>query len=939
MICFFEKSKNRKIPTISNIQKLNIIAVMFTFSFSSAFAATSYTLDDYATALTAEKTAQLGYMNSAKIQAVNSYKYDEDGFTTEGYMKAAYEAAADEVIADATKLMDDAINTVLNDKDWPKATAADKTVVSAAYASLGDITTATGMKVALEKKADTLNKTQAPLTKTFVEGKLNVDMSKYDTTNKKYEGLTAAQAVQKAVDKAKEAIDKAAADKTKTDADKNAAYKDAYSQFKTDMAQIKTIDDEKYSDDINAGTVEAAVEAYAKAALDDIYAALSNADNFASGVTLETMKADDTADFSKLVADNGTLKAFWEANKTTTNKGEFFGVEIANITKVTRTEVAAVAAAYKNAVAAAKAPVKAYANGDVTKVTKLDTTAKRLAVLANATKAVEKYADVKAYGDKMKAAYEYGIKKYDDTAVEAAVKAAEQLVYDDLNQDVYDTKEAKAYIDAAAAKENLTLTLSNFEAQKFRKAIQDAAKKMYKDGTTAREVQVKVAYGDDKTADADLVYLKGTYDNTAATATKWDSIAKAAVADLLDAQSYDEITKIMADAATDFGKLLKAADAADVKAARDSYKAALVNYGTLKASLLNDSKAYPKATIDAAVAQGQKLIDKATTVDAVKAAYADAQAIIDGVKTADELKAAKEAVEKQIAALPYTSKLTEADKAAVKAAYDAYAAYKNMPGATEVSNKALLQEKYNKVNELAAKTIDDKAKALNKQLKTFGPTIKTMSDADKAAMAALKAEADAVKAEAKALNKEIKNVNDDYDGFLNAVSMPEYDKLASEDFAAAVAADALVKLTKAAKEGATVEEMNEALAAYKALTDRQRYEIDETALPLIKVVESKLGAEVKALKITTGSKAKKGSITVSWTVKGNASLADGFQVWKSTKKNSGFKKAFTTKKQSYKNTKGLKKGTRYYYKVRAYKVVDGKNVYSDWSNKAIRKAK
>ena len=192
---------------------------------------------------------------------------------------------------------------------------------------------------------------------------------------------------------------------------------------------------------------------------------------------------------------------------------------------------------------------------------------------------------------------------------------------------------------------------------------------MYKDGTKATDPQVKVSYGDDKTADADLVYLKGTYDSTAA--DKWASIAKDAVADLKDAQSYDEITKIMADAATDFGKLLKAADAADVKAARDSYKAALVNYGTLKASLLNDSKAYPKATIDAAVAQGQKLIDKATTVDAVKAAYADAQAIIDGVKTADELKAAKEAVEKQIAALPYTSKLTEADKATVKAAYDA----------------------------------------------------------------------------------------------------------------------------------------------------------------------------------------------------------------------------------------------------------------------------
>ena len=59
------------------------VAVMFTFSFGTAMAAT-YTLDDYASALTAEKTAQLGYMNSAKIQAVNSYTSDEDGYATGG---------------------------------------------------------------------------------------------------------------------------------------------------------------------------------------------------------------------------------------------------------------------------------------------------------------------------------------------------------------------------------------------------------------------------------------------------------------------------------------------------------------------------------------------------------------------------------------------------------------------------------------------------------------------------------------------------------------------------------------------------------------------------------------------------------------------------------------------------------------------------------------
>ena len=48
---------------------LLVIAVMFTFSFSSAFAATSYTLDDYATALTAEKTAQLSAGRQTAVEA------------------------------------------------------------------------------------------------------------------------------------------------------------------------------------------------------------------------------------------------------------------------------------------------------------------------------------------------------------------------------------------------------------------------------------------------------------------------------------------------------------------------------------------------------------------------------------------------------------------------------------------------------------------------------------------------------------------------------------------------------------------------------------------------------------------------------------------------------------------------------------------------------
>ena len=83
-------------------------------------------------------------------------------------------------------------------------------------------------------------------------------------------------------------------------------------------------------------------------------------------------------------------------------------------------------------------------------------------------------------------------------------------------------------------------------------------------------------------------------------------------------------------------------------------------------------------------------------------------------------------------------------------------------------------------------------------------------------------------------------------------------------------------------------------------------------------------------------------MTINWKVTGDASGVEAFEIWKSTKKSSGFKKSFTTtngEKRSYKNTKELKKGTRYYYKVRAIAYVEGVKVTSDWSNKAYRIAK
>ena len=92
-------------------------------------------------------------------------------------------------------------------------------------------------------------------------------------------------------------------------------------------------------------------------------------------------------------------------------------------------------------------------------------------------------------------------------------------------------------------------------------------------------------------------------------------------------------------------------------------------------------------------------------------------------------------------------------------------------------------------------------------------------------------------------------------------------------------------------------------------------------------------AKVSSLKLT----AKNDAMALSWkTVKG----ADGYQIISSTSKNfKKNKKTLYIKKQSTKKTtlKKLKSGKKYYVKIRAYKKVNGKNVFGAYSS--IKNAK
>ena len=326
----------------------------------------------------------------------------------------------------------------------------------------------------------------------------------------------------------------------------------------------------------------------------------------------------------------------------------------------------------------------------------------------------------------------------------------------------------------------------------------------------------------------------------------------------------------------------------------------------------------------------------------IKALKDEGVKIAQALPTVDAVKAAKKAVKAAIDALP--TKATIADLAAVQAASDALAAYNDLttPGNVDVTA-------YNSA-------ITNIVNAYNSQ---FAQQVAKVSETDEAAIKAALADIDAALDALKKL--EDANYSDVYmkglktklNGYLDKIRATE--KKAVEDAIKAIP----LNVTEADK--ATVVKARELYDAYVAkYNDYEHLYAPETGcddpythgyaagdinIDELTAAETVLGLNavdpaelVKGLKITAKSTAKKGSITVKWTVKGEADI-DGFEVWKSTKHSKGYKKAFTTTKKTYKNSKGLKKGTRYYYKVRAYKVIDGVKVTSDWSNKARRVAK
>ena len=94
---------------------------------------------------------------------------------------------------------------------------------------------------------------------------------------------------------------------------------------------------------------------------------------------------------------------------------------------------------------------------------------------------------------------------------------------------------------------------------------------------------------------------------------------------------------------------------------------------------------------------------------------------------------------------------------------------------------------------------------------------------------------------------------------------------------------------------------------------------------------------VTSTRLTVQTGAKKNAVTVSWK-KPKTFKPKGYQVYASAKKAGTYKRIRTTGKLSYVDS-GLKSGTKRYYKVRAYAMINGTKFYSKWSSVKAAAAK
>ena len=309
---------------------------------------------------------------------------------------------------------------------------------------------------------------------------------------------------------------------------------------------------------------------------------------------------------------------------------------------------------------------------------------------------------------------------------------------------------------------------------------------------------------------------------------------------------------------------------------------------------------------------------------------------------------AANAVNGSIEALPDTDKLTLEDAEAVKAAQDAY------DGLTDDQKKLISSENKFKIA-LASATISKlEAEARADAAESAASDLQTQLTAAQNALTAANNRVSELEGTVNGLQKDLSDaqaaVTEAQNKYNQLKTESDADKAelaqAKEDLETARAAEAEAKSSlkkaqddlTAAKAAQTeaedaLKKAKEDLVAAAAKVEEAQGDAEKQAAEIAELKEKNaiLNKTIKKFK----AKAKKKSALVSWKKVGSGFT---YEVYRSTDPTKTFKKVATVKKVKT-TVKKLKKGKTYYFKVRAFKKVGGKKVYTGYSNIAKVKIK
>ena len=428
-------------------------------------------------------------------------------------------------------------------------------------------------------------------------------------------------------------------------------------------------------------------------------------------------------------------------------------------------------------------------------------------------------------------------------------------------------------------------------------------------------------------------------------ASAWDgerqekviAIQEQATEDILNAETVAEVDELVEKAQADMDAILTI-DQIEKLTERINTQLDLLDYEKNFRSyydIVTPSTGYSAATKTDAVEDAkdfliEKVLEKedaeltSTEIKTILTEnYTAALDILENVLSDAELAAQATALDTAIAALPKVVAIEDKDD--ILTVWENVKAYDELAGAStdDLKNYKDLEDAYDDLVDLEKDAVRDQIRAI--------PTVITV--ADKETIENARAAADALYD-----TYEVKPTN--MSKLIDAEAKLEEAKLK----------DAIDKVSALGSDP-TQAEVEAARAAYDALNTVSKLKFNAELYEDLLKAEDSLGVNiinsVTSLKVvknhsTAGRTNGKSWLKIMWSTVGDDSHVDGYEIYKSTKKNSGYKHAFTTKNPEnkwYKNTAGLKKGTMYYYKVRAFVEVDGQKYYSDWSNKAYRKAK